>query len=201
MKAATRHLARLLALALGLAPATHGLAQTTPTQPKPLHVRSSPKVRSDPAVKACRDLAARRTGAVQDSVTTVVEKAMYEFRTEIVFDAVVRCRVALALYPNEPDVIVAHYTASEALLILLLGIKFQDSEEEAFAFALQAARSQTGGLMRAMSTFYVASAYEYGIGVQPDLAEAAKWYGVAANDGDPISKRELARLQTSGAPK
>jgi hypothetical protein len=196
MKNSVRCVVYLLASVALLAPA---LAQNAAL--KPLPVRSSAEVRNDPLVKSCRQLAARRTEDASDSITTAVEKAMYEFRMEIVADALARCRLALARYPAEPDVIIAHYTASEAVHILLLGLKFPDSEEESFAMALEAARSQTGGFLLKMAAFYVASAYEYGVGTKPDLAEAAKWYAAAANDGDPISKRELARLQASGATK
>jgi len=201
MKGALAHTVLSLALAFWFAPATSVLAQNAPAPPKPLHVRSSPEVRNDPAVTNCRQLAARRVDSTQDSVSTVVEKAMFELRTEVVLDAVARCRVALALYPNEPDVIVAHYNASEALLTILLGMKFPDSEETAFTIALETARQQTAGFGLTLVAFYVASAYEYGIGTKPDLAEAIKWYGVAANAGDPISKRELTRLQASGAAR
>jgi TPR repeat protein len=201
MKRTAPRLVGSFALALWLAPAGPVLAQAAPAPPKPLHVRSSAEVRNDPAVANCRQLAARRVDSTQDSVSTVVEKAMFELRTEVILDAVARCRVALALYPNEPDVIVAHYNASEALLTIMLGMKFPDSEEAAFAIALETARQQTAGFGLMLVAFYVASAYEYGIGTKPDLAEATKWYGVAANAGDPISKRELTRLQTSGPAK
>jgi TPR repeat protein len=43
--------------------------------------------------------------------------------------------------------------------------------------------------------FYLGSAYEYGVGTRPDRAAAMKWYAFAAEAGDPISKRELMRLQ------
>jgi TPR repeat protein len=46
-----------------------------------------------------------------------------------------------------------------------------------------------------MMGFFLGSAYEYGVGTRPDRAAAMKWYAVAAEAGDPISKRELARLQ------
>lgn len=37
-------------------------------------------------------------------------------------------------------------------------------------------------------------AYELGLGVQKDLAEAVKWYRKAAAAGDPLGKAHLKRL-------
>jgi TPR repeat protein len=56
---------------------------------------------------------------------------------------------------------------------------------------------QDGGMLKQALAFYVASAYQYGVGTRPDRAAAMKWYAVAADAGDPISRRELARLQAA----
>lgn len=200
MKSALRSTLRFAGMVIAaLAWVTAARAETAL---KPLHVESSPEVLNDPVVKSCRLLAARRMDPKLDAMTTAVEKASYEFRVEIVFDAVATCRAALARYPSDPKVIIAEYNASEALSVLALGLKFPDSEKDALAMVLEAAGKETGtGVVRQLLTFYLASAYEYGVGTLPDRAAAMKWYAEAAAAGDPISKRELARLQTSGPAK
>ena len=179
------------------------LQAAKPSGPPPvgLHVDSPSSVLDDPVVKHCRLLAARRTDPNIEPESTAVEKALYEFKLEPVFDAVATCRAALAAYPNEPKVIIAHYNASEALSMLALGLKFPDSETEALALALQEMANVPGGpdagMLKQALAFYAASAYEYGVGTRPDRAAAMKWYAVAAEAGDAISKRELARLQAA----
>jgi TPR repeat protein len=116
---------------------------------------------------------------------------------EPVFDGVAACRAALARYPNAPELIIAHYNASEALFWVAFGRKFPDSDEEAFALALQLANADKRPLMTRIMAFYLGSAYEYGVGTKVDRAAAMKWYAVAVGEGDAISKRELARLQAA----
>jgi hypothetical protein len=96
-------------------------------------------VLSDPIVKACRLLAARRTDPKVTPGASAVEVAATMFELEPVFDAVTRCRAALAVYPNEPKVIIAHYNASEALTMMAFGLSFPDPEEKAFDLALRSA--------------------------------------------------------------
>ena len=168
-----------------------------------LHVTSPPAVLNDPVVKRCRLLAARRADPSIPPPMTAVEKAAMMFQIEPVLDAVATCRVALAAYPNEPSVIIAHYNASEALSGLALGPKLLDSEAsalktlEGLLSAAVGPGGDGGAMFKQMMAFYVASDYEYGIGTQPDRAAAMKWYAVAAEAGDAISKRELARLQAA----
>jgi TPR repeat protein len=162
-----------------------------------LHVDSPPAVLDDPVVKRCRLLAARRTDPDVAPMLTAVEQAAQELRFEPVFDAVATCRAALAAHPNEPKVIIAHYNASEALSLLALGVKLPDSEAEALAFALHEAANESEDMGKQLLAFYIASAYEHGIGTKPDRAAAMKWYAVGAEAGDAISKRELARLQAA----
>ena len=45
----------------------------------------------------------------------------------------------------------------------------------------------------------VAQAYESGSGIQPDPAEAARWYETAANAGDPWAQTKVALLYLQGA--
>jgi TPR repeat protein len=163
-----------------------------------LHTQSPPEVLSDPVVKHCRLLAARRTDPKLDSLTTAVEKAAMLLKMHVIFDAVTTCRAALARYPNEPAVIIAQYNAAEALSVVALGMKFPGSEAEALAMVQQAAaKGDAIGLVKQLYSFYLGSAYEYGVGADPDRMAAMKWYAIAAEAGDPISKRELARLQAS----
>jgi hypothetical protein len=187
-------------LACGLAV---GAASTPASaEEQPLHVSSPPAVLNDPVVQRCRLLAARRVDPKLDSLTTEVEQAAMMFQLEPVFDAVATCRAALARYPNEPKVIIAHYNASDALSTLVLGLKFPDSDEQAFALVLYVGnqalspdnRPSGGDMFMQMTGFYLGSAYEYGVGTRPDRAAAMKWYAFA---GDAVSKREFARLQGS----
>jgi TPR repeat protein len=155
-------------------------------------------VLDDPVVKRCRLLAARRTDPKIEPISTAVEQAAFAFRTDLVLDAVATCRAALAAHPTEPKVIIAHYNASEALSALALGLKFPDSEADALALALQeAAKEQGGGMVKQLLAFYIASAYQYGVGTKPDRSAAMKWYAAGAAAGDAIAKRELARLQSA----
>ena len=187
-------------LACGLAV---GAARTSASaEERPLHV-SSPSVLSDPVVQRCRLLAGRRVDPKLDSMSTMVERAAAMFELEPVFDAVAACRAALVRYPNEPKVIIAESNASDYLSTMVLGLKFPDADEQAFALVLEAGnqalsnanRPSNDAIFRRMNGFYLGSAYEYGVGTKPDRAAAMKWYAFAAEAGDAISKRELARLQ------
>jgi hypothetical protein len=192
---ARRSLASLVLLAPILVWST---AQSAPNSAKEgLQTGSPPSVLNDPVVQRCRMLAARRMDPSLDSVTTAVDLAASAIQLEPVFDAVATCRAALAVYPTEPKVIIAHYNASEALLVLALGIKFPDSEEAIFNMAIEHIGEQQNdsGMMGQILGFFLGSAFEYGVGTAPNRAAAMKWYGVAAAAGDPISKRELMRLQ------
>jgi TPR repeat protein len=175
-----------------------GAAQAQPASNKGLHPQPSAAVLDDPIVKQCRMLAARRMDPKLDSLTTAVEKAAMIFKVQDVFDAVATCRAALARYPNEPKIIIAEYNASETLSVLALGMHFPDSEEQALNMVLEAIRKEkANGMVKQMYGFYIGSAFEYGIGTKPNLGVAMRWYSEAAAAGDPISKRELARLQST----
>jgi hypothetical protein len=193
----------LIGVALACSLAVGAACTPASAEEQPLHVNSPPAVLNDPVVQRCRLLAARRVDPKLDSLTTAVEKAAMMFELEPVFDAVATCRAALARYPNEPKVIIAHYNASDALSTLLLGLKFPDSDEQAFALVLQIgnaalssdSKPSNDAMFSQMAGFYLGSAYEYGVGTKPDRAAAMKWYAFAADAGDAISRRELARLQ------
>jgi TPR repeat protein len=156
-------------------------------------------VLNDPVVQRCRLFAARRADPkIDNSVTAAVEIAAQLFDLPSILDAVAACRIALQAYPNEPSVIIPHYIASEALSALMLGIKFPDSDEVAFDLILQQSKKdESRPMLKQMMGFFLGSAYEYGIGTKPDRAAAMKWYTVAAEAGDTISKRELTRLQST----
>ena len=121
------------------------------------------------------------------------------FDLQTIFEAVASCRAALALYPTAPKVIIAHYNASEALSALILGFRFPDSEELAFEQVLQMTKEKvTSATSKQSLAFFLGSAYEYGVGTKTNLSAAMKWYAVGAEAGDPVSKRELTRLQSAG---
>jgi len=173
---------------------------SAPASAQGLHAGSSPAALNDPVVQRCRLLAGRRVDPKLDALSTAVENAAMRLQLEPVFDAIATCRAALARYPNEPKVIVAEATASDALSALMLGLKFPDSDEQAFARVLGESNktsSSDKSMFTQMTAFYLGSAYEYGVGTRPDRAAAMKWYAVAADAGDAISKRELARLQSA----
>lgn len=164
-----------------------------------LATRSPRSVLADPRVQRCRALAARRAGDDPDltSIDTVVERAAALLELAPVLDAVATCRAALRAFPNEPAVIIPHFTASESLSLLVLGIRFPESDEEKLALALKAGETvdKPSGIFAQMLGFFLGSAYEYGIGAEPDRAAAIRWYAVAAGAGDLVSQRELARLR------
>jgi hypothetical protein len=192
-------LSLLVVLASALVWSTALYAQSAPRANQGLNIESPSVVLNDPTVKRCRLLAGRRTDPQLDSITTAVDKAAAVFDFKIVHDAVATCRAALATYPTEPKVIIAHSNASDALSVLALGIRFPDSNELAFDVILKGTKTwQTSpNLIKQTLSFFHASAYEYGVGTKPNLSEAEKWYAVAAEAGDPISKRELMRLRGS----
>ena len=162
-----------------------------------LHIGSPPKVLNDPIVKRCRVLAARRMDPSENSMTSAVEKATAILDVELVFDAVAACRAALMAYPNEPQVIIAHYNAMEILSAIVLGANFPDSNAQAHSLALREAEKAENatGFGARMFGFFLGSAYEYGVGINADRLAAIRWYAVAARAGDPISQREMTRLQ------
>jgi|SRR5580658_1583344 hypothetical protein len=194
----------LIAAVLACGAAAGAASTPASARERGLHVGSPPSVLNDPIVQHCRQLAARRMDPKLDALFTAAELAAMAFRLEPVFDAVATCRAALARYPNEPKVIIAHSNASDALSSLMLGPMFPDSEEQAFALVLQVAdRASSAGsvsndtMFTQILGFYLGSAYEYGVGTKPDRAAATKWYVVAARAGDSISKREVARPQSA----
>ena len=165
-----------------------------------LRTRSPAAVLADPRVHRCRELAARRAanGPSFTSLDTVVEKAAILFELEPVFDGVASCRAALAAFPTEPSVVIPHFTAAESLSVLAFGMAFPDEDEALLRIALKTAadkKENMSGLSGQLFGFFLGSAYEYGIGTPPDRAAALKWYGVAAEAGDPVSRRELTRLR------
>ncbi|MFO1184463.1 MAG: hypothetical protein U1E56_06730 [Bauldia sp.] len=176
-------------------PATPAPAVAAAPQASRLPVSSAAAL-ADPTVMRCRSLAARRMDPAKDALFTVVENAVALLNLEVVHDAVAVCRAALAAFPAEPRVIVAHANAAEALSLIVFGMRFPDGEEQQLALALGAAGKPDGltGFLGRSLGFFLGSAYEYGVGTAPDAAAALKWYAAAAAAGDPIAKRELARL-------
>ena len=106
-----------------------------------LKVTSPAAVLNDPKVQACRMLAARRTNPNAPDGATAVEVAGAQFNLGPVIEAMALCREALALYPTEPSVITAEYTASETFKTLLFGFKRPDDDADLFRIRL----AQRGG--------------------------------------------------------
>ena len=193
----TMKLAITVAMALLLALSTVPRAQPEPTPASDgLHTRSPQSVLDDPNAQRCRSLALtrRRDGGL---FQTEVERAGNMFDLPIVFDVAAVCRQALSAHPTDRALIIAESNASSFLSLITLGVGFPDSDEEAVLQALRNVENKgtRTRLEAQMLGFYLGSAYEYGVGIRRDRTEAAKWYAMAAQAGDPISKRELARLQ------
>jgi TPR repeat protein len=121
------------------------------------------------------------------------------FDLPIVFDTAATCRQALSAHPSDRALIIAENNASLSLSLITRGVGFPDSDEEAVLQALRDAENKCNLSRLEVEAlgFYLGSAYEYGVGARHDRTEAAKWYAMAAQAGDPISKRELARLQSA----
>ena len=171
-------------------------------QPEPipvsdgLHTRSPQSVLNDPIVQRCRSLALTRRH--DDGLfLTEVERAGNMVDLPTVFDGAAVCRQALSAHPTDRALIIAENNASFSLSLITLGVGFPDSDEEAVLQALKNVENHgnRSRIETQMLGFYLGSAYEYGVGIRRDRTEAAKWYAMAAQAGDPISKRELARLQ------
>ncbi len=190
-------LAITAAMTLLLALSTAPRAQPEPTPASDgLHTRSPQSVLDDPIVQRCRSLAVTRRR--NDRLfQTEVEIAGYMFDLPTVFDAAAVCRQALTAHPTDRTLIIAENNASFFLSLITLGVGFPDSDEEAVLQALRNVENKGNRSRLEMQAlgFYLGSAYEYGVGIRHDRTEAAKWYAMAAQAGDPISKRELARLQ------
>ena len=183
-----------MTLLLALSTAPHAQPEPTPASDG-LHTRSPHSV-LDPIVQRCRALALTRRH--DDGLfLTEVERAGNMVDLPTVFDAAAVCRQALSAHPTDRALIIAESNASFFLSLTTLGVGFPDSDEEAVLQALKNVENK-GNRSRIETQilgFYLGSAYEYGVGIRRDRTEAAKWYAMAAQAGDPISKRELARLQ------
>lgn len=191
----------LAGLGLMLGPSAEGVGQPAPDLSGRDRVGTEVAI-PDPQVRECRRLAARRAHPeIEDSVTAKVDLAAGVFDLDVVFDAVANCRAALAAYPQDRGLIIAANNAEEALAMLVLGLKFPDAEEARFEQALRAADKEAGSAFgKRMFGFFLGSAYEHGVGTQPDVTAAMKWYAIAADAGEPISQRELTRLQNLQRP-
>jgi hypothetical protein len=190
-------LAFATAVTLQLVVSTALHAQTAPAQAtEGLHTRSLQSVLDDPIAQRCHSLAVTRRR--YDTVfQTELERAANLFYIATVFDATAICRQALLAHPGDRTLIIAENNASLALSFVALGVGFPDLDEEGVSQARTNIESK-GNPSRIevqVLAFYLGSAYEYGVGARRDRTEAAKWYAIAAQAGDPISKRELARLQ------
>jgi TPR repeat protein len=152
----------------------------------------------DPVVKRCLYFGLRRQNPQLSAAETTVDQAAAFLNTEVVLDGVATCRAAIAAFAGEPKVIIAHYTAAEALSLLLFGLKeFPVTDEQGIAKAVAVSAAEKKGFMAQLAGFYLGSAYEYGIGTKADMSEAMKWYDYAANAGDKISARELNRIRAT----
>lgn len=149
---------------------------------------------TDPRAAACLSLALTKPGAAEGLNTNGLADVGERFELTAVFDALATCRIALRAFPAEPKVIVAHYNAAFTLAVLLFGFnEFPQTDEDAVLKAREMAAGDDSFAKR-MADFFLGSACEYGVGTPVDLQEAAKWYGLAANAGDTVAKRELSRI-------
>ena len=156
---------------------------------------------NDPKATACISLALGNHDPPFDFSQNLLEGAAARFDMPAVEDAVAMCRIALRAFPGEPKVIVAHFNAALTFSMLLFGFKdLPLTDEDAVRKARAIAEgTDANRFEKQMAGFFLGSAYEYGVGTAPDPHEAAKWYGMAADAGDKVSERELARLLKDSA--
>lgn len=151
---------------------------------------------NDPRATTCLSLALRKPDPADGLNPNGLADVAVTFQVTPIIDALATCRIALHAFPAEPKVIVAHYNAAFTLAVLLFGFNdFPQTDEAAVQKARAIAAGDQSALVKRMVYFFLGSACEYGVGTPVDLTEAAKWYGLAAEDGDTISKRELARIK------
>jgi hypothetical protein len=159
----------------------------------------------DPRVKRCLHMALRRENPDIAPMETLVENAAMMLDVPVLLDGFAACRLALAAFPSEPKVIIAHYNAVEMVTMILFGIRNvprTDAEAVMRARAEAATLGKKDGLLAPLTGVFLGSAYELGIGTPPDIAEAAKWYRLAADAGSEVARRELDRmLAAAGAKK
>lgn len=150
---------------------------------------------NDPRVVACVSLALGKPEPARGLNPNGLAGVAETFEVTPVFDALATCRIALRAFPAEPKVIVAHYNAAFTVAALLFGFNdFPQTDEDAVQKARAIAAGDNGFSAR-MADFFLGSACEYGVGTPVALQEAAKWYGLAADAGDTIAQRELARIK------
>lgn len=149
---------------------------------------------TDPRAAACLSLALGDPDPAEGINPNGLAGAAERFEVAVVLDALAKCRIALRAFPAEPKVIVGQYNAAFTLSVLLFGFKeFPETDEDAVRKARAIAAGDENFVKR-IAYFFLGSACEYGIGTPLDLQEAAKWYRMAADAGDDISARELARI-------
>ncbi|HRD76765.1 MAG TPA: hypothetical protein PK264_12660, partial [Hyphomicrobiaceae bacterium] len=159
-----------------------------------------PNASTDRHVKRCLFLALRRQNPKLDAMTTTVENAGAILDIPIVLDAVATCRLAAAKFPADKDVIIATYTATEVLNVLLFGITdHPGTAAEALAKVRRMDVRPDDPLFGRLVMFALGSAYHHGIGVTANISEAIEWYRKAGAGGDRVSMRELARIFMTGS--
>jgi TPR repeat protein len=153
---------------------------------------------SDPRVKRCLFMALRRENPKLDAITTTVDEALAMLDIPALLDGFTTCRAALAAFPAEPKVIVAHYNAVEAVAVLLFGIEMPRTDAECVTKAGELAadflQTRKSDMLLPMYAVFLGSASEFGIGTSRNIPEAAKWYRIAADAGSEVARRELDRM-------
>jgi hypothetical protein len=157
----------------------------------------------DPRAVACIELGVRGegpdSGSQKNMYGSAVEMAAATLNIAALEDAFAKCRLAFRAFPSEPKVVVAHYATESSVAIILFGLKNPPTTDEAALDdaikSLAAASADTFG--RRLANFFIGSDYEFGVGTTPDLAKASAAYRSAAEAGDTIAPRELARLASA----
>jgi TPR repeat protein len=159
----------------------------------------------DARVTRCLQMALRRENPKLPPTETVVERAAMMFEIPVVLDGFAACRLALAAFPAEPKVVIAEYNAAEMMRLLVFGVSDVPRTDAEAVARLRARSGQLDRKDRFLTPaigMFLGSAYEFGIGTSADHAEAARWYGLAADAGSQVARRELDRmLAASGARK
>jgi hypothetical protein len=135
-----------------------------------------------------------------DPLSTTVEHAAQVLEVETVADGFAVCRRAIAAFPAEPKLIIANYTATGVMSLILFGMQgFPKTDAEAVAKARILAEGKDGShkFLVPLAGVLLGTAYEYGIGAAKDPGEALKWYRLAADAGSRTGKRELERISAN----
>ncbi|MFG1413964.1 SEL1-like repeat protein [Xanthobacter sp. VTT E-85241] len=147
---------------------------------------------NDPAALKCIHMAVDGSQGLSNALFN----ALNAFKFELITEIVANCRAVAAEFPNDKRLIVAGFQSTFYITSMAIGVPEIKDGQIIPEKSISQLESQTSSATDLKNVgFYIASAYEYGIGAPQSKQEAEKWYAKAAAAGDKVSERELARLQ------